>query len=260
MDKVDLRAFMFCSTVFPSWRPGETSSCLIFPNCSHQRSRVLCFLFLPLTSFQSPSYSTLGQQSRQNGTGGKSGSTAPASLLLSKSMEGERTKQRDSPQGDAGMGPLLVYAHRCSVKRQQQTKKTPKWCKGVGEELKKKKMGEMYRGKKEEVWLLQQTDVIPINRAGQNKLTGQLVSSTEAWSDQGKTRVIQGGYEGVKKGWQVHTSLWVCLTCSVRLLLSSVWIHARRVSSVMKIWAALANRTGASALIICTERDGVTPG
>lgn len=41
-------------------------------------------------------------------------------------------------------------------------------------------------------------------------------------------------------------------TCSVRRLLSSVWIHALRVSSVMKIWAALANRTGASALIICT--------
>lgn len=32
--------------------------------------------------------------------------------VLSKSMEGERTKQRDSPQGDAGMGPQLVYAHR----------------------------------------------------------------------------------------------------------------------------------------------------
>lgn len=45
----------------------------------------------------------------------------------------------------------------------------------------------------------------------------------------------------------------MCQTCSVRLLLSSVWIQARSVSSVMKIWAALANRTGASALIICIE-------
>lgn len=33
----------------------------------------------------------------------------------------------------------------------------------------------------------------------------------------------------------VHTYHRVCLTCSVRLLLSSVWIHALRVSSVMKI-------------------------
>lgn len=40
------------------------------------------------------------------------------------------------------------------------------------------------------------------------------------------------------------------LTCSVRRLLSSVWIQALRVSSVMKICAALANSTGASALII----------
>lgn len=54
------------------------------------------------------------------------------------------------------------------------------------------------------------------------------------------------------KKYNKNASLWACLTCSVRLLLSSVWIHALRVSSVMKIWAALANRTGASALIICT--------
>lgn len=32
--------------------------------------------------------------------------------LLSKSMEGERTKQRGIPQGDADMGSLLVRAHR----------------------------------------------------------------------------------------------------------------------------------------------------
>ena len=36
-----------------------------------------------------------------------------------------------------------------------------------------------------------------------------------------------------------------CPTCKVLLLLSSVWIQARRDSSFMKIWAALANRTGA---------------
>jgi len=42
-----------------------------------------------------------------------------------------------------------------------------------------------------------------------------------------------------------HSQTW-----SVRLLLSSAWIHARNVSSVMKISAALANSTGASALII----------
>ena len=42
-------------------------------------------------------------------------------------------------------------------------------------------------------------------------------------------------------------------TCSVRLLLSSACIHARSVSSVMKISAALANSTGASALIIYVQ-------
>lgn len=43
-------------------------------------------------------------------------------------------------------------------------------------------------------------------------------------------------------------------TCRVLRLLSSVWIQARRVNSVMKIWAALANSTGASALIICQKK------
>ena len=42
-------------------------------------------------------------------------------------------------------------------------------------------------------------------------------------------------------------------TCSVRRLLSSVWIQARMVSSVMNISAALANSTGASADIIFTS-------
>lgn len=44
------------------------------------------------------------------------------------------------------------------------------------------------------------------------------------------------------------------ITWRVRRLLSSVWIQARRVSSVIKIWAALAKSTGASALIICNRR------
>ena len=44
------------------------------------------------------------------------------------------------------------------------------------------------------------------------------------------------------------------ITWRVRRLLSSVWIQARRVNSVIKIWAALANNTGASALIICNRR------
>jgi len=43
-------------------------------------------------------------------------------------------------------------------------------------------------------------------------------------------------------------------TCSVRRLLSSACSHARNVSSVMKISAAFANSTGASALIICTHK------
>lgn len=43
------------------------------------------------------------------------------------------------------------------------------------------------------------------------------------------------------------------ITCKVRRLLSSVWIQARRVNSVIKIWAALAKSTGASALIICNR-------
>lgn len=48
--------------------------------------------------------------------------------------------------------------------------------------------------------------------------------------------------------------IWVCNnTCRVRRLLSSVWIQARRVNSVIKIWAALAKSTGASALIICNR-------
>lgn len=48
---------------------------------------------------------------------------------------------------------------------------------------------------------------------------------------------------------------WVYnITCRVRRLLSSVWIQARRVNSVIKIWAALAKSTGASALIICNRR------
>lgn len=69
-------------------------------------------------------------------------------------------------------------------------------------------------------------------------------------SDQGKTHCMLLKED---KENRIHTTRRVSLTCSVRLLLSSVWIHALRVSSVMKIWAALANRTGASALIICTE-------
>ena len=48
-------------------------------------------------------------------------------------------------------------------------------------------------------------------------------------------------------------------TCSVRLLLSSACIHARSVSSVMKISAALANSTGASALIIYVQYSQRTP-
>lgn len=43
------------------------------------------------------------------------------------------------------------------------------------------------------------------------------------------------------------------ITCKVLRLLSSVCIQARRVSSVMKISAALLNNTGASALIIFTS-------
>lgn len=41
--------------------------------------------------------------------------------------------------------------------------------------------------------------------------------------------------------------------CKVRRLLSSAWIHARMVSSVMKISHPFANRIGASAEIILTS-------
>lgn len=41
--------------------------------------------------------------------------------------------------------------------------------------------------------------------------------------------------------------------CSVRRLFSSAWIHARIVSSVMKMSHPFANRIGASALIILTS-------
>lgn len=53
--------------------------------------------------------------------------------LLSKSMEGERTKQRDGPQGDAGMG-----ASAC-VCTQTQAQQTAQCCKGMGEESKRKR-------------------------------------------------------------------------------------------------------------------------
>lgn len=41
--------------------------------------------------------------------------------------------------------------------------------------------------------------------------------------------------------------------CKVRRLFSSAWIHARMVSSVMKISQPLANNIGASADIILTS-------
>lgn len=41
--------------------------------------------------------------------------------------------------------------------------------------------------------------------------------------------------------------------CKVRRLLSSAWIHARMVSSVIKISQPLANKIGASAEIIFTS-------
>lgn len=43
------------------------------------------------------------------------------------------------------------------------------------------------------------------------------------------------------------------LRCSVLRLFSSAWIHARIVSSVMKMSQPLAKRMGASALIILTS-------
>jgi hypothetical protein len=41
--------------------------------------------------------------------------------------------------------------------------------------------------------------------------------------------------------------------CRVRLLLSSAWIQARMVNSVMKMSQPLANKMGASAEIIFTS-------
>ena len=45
----------------------------------------------------------------------------------------------------------------------------------------------------------------------------------------------------------------ISLRCSVRRLFSSACIHARIVSSVMKMSQPLANNIGASALIILTS-------
>ncbi len=44
-----------------------------------------------------------------------------------------------------------------------------------------------------------------------------------------------------------------CITCRVLRLLSSVWIQALNDNSLINISAALANNTGASALIICIK-------
>lgn len=48
-------------------------------------------------------------------------------------------------------------------------------------------------------------------------------------------------------------ALAMSLRWRVRLLFSSAWIHARIVSSVMKMSQPLANNMGASALIILTS-------
>lgn len=86
---------------------------------------------------------------------------------------------------------------------------------------------------------------------------GKMVDEKDQWQQLGFSLVCKG--KGVTLGGRLwdrkgekERLIW-SQTCNVRLLLSSVWIHALRVSSVMKIWAALANRTGASALIICTK-------
>lgn len=66
--------------------------------------------FFSLTSFQSPSYLTLGRQSRQNGTGGKSGSTAPAWLCF-RSQWREKELNRGIVLKGMLVWGLCLYMH-----------------------------------------------------------------------------------------------------------------------------------------------------
>lgn len=57
-----------------------------------------------------------------------------------------------------------------------------------------------------------------------------------------------------KSNWSyLEMAIAMSFLCRVRLLLSSVWIQALKVNSVMKSSAAFEKRTGASALIIFTS-------
>lgn len=100
MDKVDLKAFMFCSTVFPFYHPGETSTVLnsvIFP------FYVPHFLFLLFFYFRTVD--------EKNGVlKRKKDRQCPASFAYKWT---EEEQNRDGAQGDSGEEPLFVNVYRC---------------------------------------------------------------------------------------------------------------------------------------------------
>lgn len=202
MDKVDLWAFMFCSTVFLSQHLGEQSCGLILSTILNQCTHVLLFS-TPLTI--PDSLIQLWDSTQE----GENGSTAPVCVCFQSQMRGKIQKMIVFNEMLVwGLWGMFVHMN-------------------IGN-LNKRFAGDCAKCKN-------------LSKTRQCKHMG------EVWSDN-----VENHRSGKRMRRTVYTSH--CLTCSVRLLLSSVWIHALRVSSVMKIWAALANRTGASALIICTNK------
>lgn len=130
MDKVDLRAFIFCSTVFLCLRPGEPSSYLIFPTGPNS---ALTFpaSFSFFSSSQSPSYSAVGQQSRQNGKKEEKWVSSTQLGLLAESQWRKKELHRGRVLKGMLVWGLCLYMHTEAGK---QTKRLPSDARGNSED------------------------------------------------------------------------------------------------------------------------------